>query len=178
VTLSGGLWAPTPEPSRFRRDAVTALVGCGKAKQSRPAPACSLYTGTLTRTAVVWAARNCGRYFILSAKYGLLPPARVTPPYDLKITDLGGPERAAWGRSVQKALRTPPARAAVYLVLAGKEYLAAVGAVLGADVLDVFAGPGWPVGRRVQWLQRHPHLTDAVFDEIIQRNRGHDSAAT
>jgi hypothetical protein len=56
------------------------LVGCVKTKQPRVAPAQELYTSPLFRRRRAWVERTCDRWFILSAKHGLVEPGRVLAP--------------------------------------------------------------------------------------------------
>jgi hypothetical protein len=73
------------------------LVGCVKTKQPRAAPAQELYTSPLFRGRHGWVERTCDRWFILSAKHGLVEPGRVLAPYDETLTDL--PRAARRSRS-------------------------------------------------------------------------------
>jgi hypothetical protein len=63
------------------------LVGCVKTKQPGSAG-----TGAVHFAAVsgrrAWVERTCDRWFILSAKHGLVEPGRVLAPYDETLTDL------------------------------------------------------------------------------------------
>lgn len=64
------------------------LVGCGRAKLDRPAPASELYTGPLFTDALGYAQDQLelGRFDairILSAKHGLLRLDQVIEPYDV-----------------------------------------------------------------------------------------------
>jgi hypothetical protein len=158
------------------RQRFVGLVSCGKAKRDTPAPARDLYTGGLTRMGIDWMARNCEEFFILSAKYGLTPPGRVLPPYNTRISDLDGEQRKAWGQDVEVRLR----QHFVYrgrhffqgrlLVIAGADYLKALRFPKGTECWDVFAGPGWPMGKRLQWLKNNPVLTDSVLAAVAARN--------
>jgi hypothetical protein len=64
-----------------------AIVGCGAAKLDRPAPARDLYTGGLFRAAVADVEGRGLRYRILSAKFALVQPWHVLPPYDQRLAD-------------------------------------------------------------------------------------------
>jgi hypothetical protein len=63
------------------------LVGCVKSKQSQAAPARELYVSPLFRGRRAWVERTCDRWFILSAKHGLVEPDRVLAPYDEILMD-------------------------------------------------------------------------------------------
>jgi cytoplasmic iron level regulating protein YaaA (DUF328/UPF0246 family) len=64
---------------------MIAIVQCGKAKLAYPAPAQVLYTGGIFRALRPIAERQAERWYILSAKHGLLQPSRVIAPYDVKM---------------------------------------------------------------------------------------------
>ena len=80
------------------------LVGCVKSKQSRAAPARELYTSQLFRGRRVWVERTCDRWFVLSAKHGLVEPGRVLAPYDETLTDLPRAARRQWSACAVQAL--------------------------------------------------------------------------
>jgi hypothetical protein len=75
------------------------LVGCVKTKQPRAAPAQELYTSPLFWGRRTWVERTCDRWFILSAKHGLVEPGRV-----LALTDLPRTARRSWSALIIRAL--------------------------------------------------------------------------
>jgi hypothetical protein len=100
------------------------LVGCAAGKLKRPAPARDLYTSQLFRKASAYAEQHSDRWFILSAKYGLVAPDRVIEPYDARLGHKSGPPIWAWAQDVALTLGhelagTPDAE---LLVLAGEQY--------------------------------------------------------
>lgn len=67
-----------------------AVVGCGEKKLARPAPAGQLYNGAYFRSCAMTAAAIApGRWYILSAKYGLIAPSKVIEPYNLTMWQPG-----------------------------------------------------------------------------------------
>lgn len=66
------------------------VVGCGRAKLDRPAPARELYTGNLFRAARQYAEASGAEWKILSALHGLIDPAVVIGPYDYRIGQTTG----------------------------------------------------------------------------------------
>ena len=80
------------------------LVGCVKSKQSQAAPARELYTSPLFRGRRAWVERTCDRWFILSAKHGLVEPDLILAPYDETLTKLPRAARRAWSARVAQAL--------------------------------------------------------------------------
>jgi hypothetical protein len=63
------------------------LVGCVKAKRASPAPAAALSTSPLFAGRRHYAEATCDRWFILSARHGLLGPDQVIEPYDESLVD-------------------------------------------------------------------------------------------
>lgn len=77
------------------------LVSCGAAKLTTPAPARSLYTGSVFRAQRDYAEAIPGRrWAILSALYGLVDPDTVIAPYDLRLTNLSRADRRKWAEKV------------------------------------------------------------------------------
>lgn len=105
-----------------------ALVGCGKAKAMRPAPARMLYTGAPFRSALNVAVAEFGQdVWILSAKYGLVDPDEELAPYDLSMRNLDDSARWEWGRDVIRNLVDADYGNRVHLtVFAGEDYVDAL----------------------------------------------------
>ncbi len=62
-----------------------ALVGCGKTKLDRAAPARDLYTGQLFQKARQYAEVHCDAWYILSALHWTVSPSRVLEPYEARL---------------------------------------------------------------------------------------------
>jgi hypothetical protein len=82
-----------------------ALVGCVKQKADHAAPAGELYTSTLFDRQRQWATSRCDRWFILSAKYGLVDPDAVIEPYELTLKALPRSAKQAWSERVLQQLK-------------------------------------------------------------------------
>lgn len=134
------------------------LVGCVSKKRDTPLPARDLYVSTLflgRRSAV---ERTCSRWFILSAKHGLLTPDEVVAPYDQTLMRATTAERRAWSRAVLNALDAALGSLAgiVVEIHAGAEYrefgleqgLNARGAVVEVPT------KGLPIGRQLAFYKR------------------------
>src|ERR1035441_5851400 len=72
------------------------LVGCVKSKRGSPAPAADLYTSALFSGRRRWVEASCSRWYILSARHGLVAPGDVLEPYDETLATQGSPARRAW----------------------------------------------------------------------------------
>jgi len=81
----------------------TALVGCGDAKHDGLLPAREKYRSTYFGLKGDFAETFCARWWILSAKFGLLDPDRVIDDYDVAITD-DDVDTAQWVEDVRTAL--------------------------------------------------------------------------
>lgn len=141
-------------------DAV--LVGCGGAKLSHPAPARDLYTSTLFRKSRAWAETNGERWYIASAKHGLVRPDWEIAPYDIRLgTGRGAPAIHDWTRTLVAdlmaelgalmLLRQPVTVA----ILAGRTYVEPIRLYLKGSritVHDPLQGLG--IGQRLAWLSR------------------------
>lgn len=91
--------------SRMDRDPAACrerigLVGCVKSKRNHATRAEDLYTSPLFAGRRRWVERTCGRWFILSAKYGLVAPGQVVEPYDETLANKSRSDRRAWSQSV------------------------------------------------------------------------------
>lgn len=76
------------------------LVGCVKSKRASAAPAADLYTSALFLGRRRWVETTCSRWFVLSAKHGLVAPGEMLDPYDETLTTKGSRERHAWSDRV------------------------------------------------------------------------------
>lgn len=80
------------------------LVGCSAQKLAQAAPARDLYVSQLFRKASAYAEATCDRWYILSAKHGLIHPDAVIEPYDMRLGTRTGPDMTAWGALVRQQL--------------------------------------------------------------------------
>lgn len=80
------------------------LVGCVKEKRYGPAPAGELYISDLFRCRRQVVELTCERWFILSAKHGLVAPETVLERYDVAMSQLGRAQRRVWSSDVLQAL--------------------------------------------------------------------------
>lgn len=101
------------------------LVGCVKGKLMHPAPARELYTSPLFIGRRRWVESTCDRWFILSAKHGLVDPATVLTPYDMTLNELGHDKRRRWSTGVLADLEQAcgPMRPHTFEIHAGDPYV-------------------------------------------------------
>ena len=79
-------------------------MGCVKGKGPVAAPAGELYTSPLFVGRRRFVESSCDRWFILSARHGLLDPGEVIAPYDESLVDAGTAARRAWSDDVLRSL--------------------------------------------------------------------------
>ncbi len=125
------------------------FVGCGAAKLAVPARARDLYTGTLFKLARRYAERHCSRFYILSAKYGLLEPDRIIAPYDVALSTMSRAAREQWAVGALAQVRAVTIEGATLVLLAGSLY----GAGLPPEREDPMFGLS--LGWRMRWLKEH-----------------------
>jgi hypothetical protein len=137
-------------------DEITVgLVGCASQKLERPAPARELYVSQLFKKASAYAELTCDRWYVLSAKHGLLRPDEVIEPYDMRLgtNRRTSPPIHQWAARVQDQLAVELAGVehVRLVVLAGEQYRSAVR-----------SGP-WPhevpmkglgIGQQLGWLTK------------------------
>jgi hypothetical protein len=103
------------------------LVGCSKSKRERAAPARDLYDrSTLFRGARCFVQQRCERWFVLSAKHGLVRPEQVLEPYDETLTTASRSARRRWTERVLDQLEAELGRdlsGYVFEAHAGSAYL-------------------------------------------------------
>jgi hypothetical protein len=99
-----------------------ALVACVSKKNATPMPARDLYISDWFLKASTYAAHAADRWYILSAKYGLVAPDVVIEPYDETLNRMGIAARRAWARRVIEDLRRVLQSGDRVVILAGSRY--------------------------------------------------------
>lgn len=78
---------------------MIVFISCGKAKKKVPCAAKDLYVGSLFQKCKKWVEKRGVRYYILSAKHGILCPEDIIEPYNMTIK--GKKEIEAWTKKVE-----------------------------------------------------------------------------
>lgn len=76
------------------------LVGCAKTKQREAAPAQDLYVSPLFRGRRSYVEGTCDRWFILSAKHGLVSPDELLNPYEDCLNEKTAAAKRDWATSL------------------------------------------------------------------------------
>jgi hypothetical protein len=147
----------TRQPAASSRDIW--LVGCVKSKLDHPAPAKDLYRSTLFQLERSYAEASGFPWFILSAKYGLLEPEQVIPPYELALGSTPPGYRQNWGQQVvaDLAAKFGPLTGKTIEIHASSKYVNAIRDPLqqsGATVTEPLAG--LQLGQRLHWYKTGP----------------------
>jgi len=133
-----------------------ALVSCASQKGSRPAPAQDLYISDLFRKASTYASQTADEWYILSAKYGLVPPNRLISPYNVTLKQLPAAERRAWAARVAADLRRVIKAGDHVVFLAGEAYRAGlVDAIRAQGCTVAVPMQGLGIGQQLHWLNEH-----------------------
>ena len=136
------------------------LVGCGSAKLRHPALARDLYTGALFRKSRAYVEARCDRWYVLSAKHGLVDPDQILEPYDVRLGRVipRAPERSAlpvwdWAAMVTEQLveALRDVHRPELTVLAGEQYRTIL-----HPCRWIFSEPmkGLGIGEQLAWLNR------------------------
>lgn len=130
---------------------TVALIQCGKSKRSVSCRAGELYVGALFQKSVAYARKlGAERFFVLSAKYGLVPFDEEIVPYELTLNRMKKPEREAWRERVLAQLRAQTDIANDhFILLASERYRDGL-----AQALPNVSVPmaGLSLGRQLQFL--------------------------
>ena len=136
------------------RHETIALVSCVKSKVPGRCRAKDLYTSPLFRYMRAYAERHADRWFILSARYGLVDPEKAINSYEQTLNGTAVAERREWAGKVKKQMRESglfedrPS----FLWLAGNAYKKELASMLPENEhIDPLAGMG--IGKRMSWLK-------------------------
>ncbi len=148
------------------------LVGCVKRKGRNPTAAAELYTSDLFRKRRAFVERSCDRWFILSAKYGLLRPGDVIHPYDLELTQLSAPDRREWSRRVVARLEQElgSLSGVIFEAHAGRPYLenGVQQALREGGATVETPNPGRSFGAQLSFYAERPASRPPASDQTLQ----------
>ena len=135
--------------------ATICLVACARKKRAESAPAQRLYDSPLFSKSAALARLTGDRWYILSAKYGLLSPSEVIEPYDETLKGMPNAEKLTWAKRVFEQLLavTQPADKVVFL--AGNDYRKDLEGELRRRGYSVEVPmEGMPIGKQLSWLNK------------------------
>lgn len=98
------------------------LVSCVSSKLPKSAPAKALYISPLFVGARAFAETRFDRWYILSAKYGLISPDEAIAPYEQTLKTMSKQERLHWAEKVLRSLKTRVRPGDLVAFVAGTDY--------------------------------------------------------
>jgi hypothetical protein len=128
------------------------LISCVGKKLDHSAPAKDLYDSPWFRLARRHVERQEGMWFILSAKYGLVPPDQIIEPYDQTLRTMNVTDRSAWARRVQRQMDVAVRDAVCCVVLAGTQYREFLMDYLTDRFKTEVPMEGLGIGEQLHWL--------------------------
>ncbi len=135
--------------------ACVGLISCVSRKQDKAIEAKDLYVSALFNKSRKYVEQHCDRWYVLSAKYGLVDPNQVVEPYEETLNTKPQKERQRWAENVWNDLREKIDVRDKVLILAGaryREHLLPKIVEYGCSV-DV-PMEGKSIGKQLQWLSR------------------------
>jgi hypothetical protein len=141
--------------NRNQRSADTIyLVSCVSKKQSKRTSAKDLYCSEWFKRASRVASSSGSRWFILSAKYGLVGSDERIAPYEETLNTFKIEARRQWAARVIKQWRKRQLRARRIVILAGSRYREFLLPYLREQAEVQIPLKGLPIGRQLQRLGR------------------------
>src|SRR5690348_12351368 len=80
------------------------LISCSRRKREQACAAGDLYISDRFAKARVYAEVTGRRWYVISAKWGLVHPDDTIAPYDMELAEQSSSYRAAWGNWVAARL--------------------------------------------------------------------------
>jgi hypothetical protein len=102
-----------------------------------------------------YAEANAERWYILSAKHGLLDPLAIVCPSEMTLKKMAVAERNEWSICVAEAIKKVAPNGCRLLILAGVSYRAGLAALLRKDYEIVVPMAGLSFGAQLHWLSAH-----------------------
>ena len=98
------------------------LVSCVSKKSPMPAQAKDLYKSDWFLKARDYVESTRSPWFILSAKYGLVPPYRIVSPYEQTLNTMRKSDRQKWATMVEAEMEISLPAVDRIVLLAGARY--------------------------------------------------------
>jgi hypothetical protein len=134
---------------------TVCLIACTSRKGLYPAAAQFIYRSPLFAAGRSYAESRADKWFILSAKHGLLSPSDEIAPYDESLHNLNDAARKRWAHEVNDQLKSRMAAKSRVIFLAGAAYRFHLERLLRAQG-HLTAAPmsSLGIGSQVAWLQK------------------------
>lgn len=141
------------------------LIACVSLKDTRKMRAGDIYLSPLFKKAREFASNNFDRWYILSAKHGLISPDMVIEPYEKTLNKMSREDRRKWAENVFGEIKKYTKAIDEITFLAGLPYRQDLTPLLlkrGNKICVPMEGMG--IGKQLQWLTKH---------DIAARKQGH-----
>lgn len=134
---------------------VICLVGDSKSQLNMPALAENMFRSALFGRAKQYAKVHANRWYILSARYGLLEPNTLIEPYDITIDDLEQSERFQIAQHIMTAfIRQPITTHDRVIVLAKATYRDVLAPVFqGRNIQTEYPLERKGIVQQMRWLE-------------------------
>lgn len=153
------------------RDRGICLVACAKTKRQEPSRAAHLYSSPLFQKCREFAKDRFREWYILSAKYGLVEPARKVNPYEQTLKEIPRAERREWAGRVFRELHRRTEGNERVTIFAGQDYREFLVPLLLENGYEVNVPlEGRSIGMQLRWfnaVNRHPQRL-AHLDEFYR----------
>jgi hypothetical protein len=136
--------------------AKIGLVSCVSRKQTQIAAAQEIYISDLFQKSRAYVERHCDRWYILSAKHGLLNPQTQIEPYDITLNNMRARDRREWAKHVLGGIVQKTSAHDTLIFLAGMKYREhLIQPLLDRGYAIEVPMMGLPIGKQLQWLNNH-----------------------
>lgn len=131
------------------------LVSCVGRKGQSPAPAKDLYLSDWFIKARRVVEMESWKWFVLSAKHGLLDPEESVAPYEKTLNTMSAEERRSWASETWQALEPHLAGVRSVVLFAGQKYREHLEPRLRDLRIEVQVPmEGLAIGEQLAWLKR------------------------
>ena len=130
------------------------LIACVRLKDTRKMRAGDIYISPLFKKAREFASKNFDRWYILSAKYGLVHPDTIIEPYEKTLNKMSRNDRQAWSEDVFEKLKKCTKVNDEIAFVAGLRYRQDLTPLLqkrGNKIWVPMEGMG--IGKQLKWLK-------------------------
>ena len=135
--------------------ATVGLISCVSRKRNYATEAKNLYSSALFTKSQKYIMSRCDRWYVLSAKFGLVEPGDIIDPYEETLNSKSLSERKEWADRVWKDLYNNLKPGDFIVILAGLRYREFIVPRLRKHGFIVEVPmEGLSIGKQLQWLSK------------------------
>lgn len=132
------------------------FIAGGSQQFNQRTSAQNMYRASLFMKSRQWVEQNCDRWYILSAKYGLLKPTTQIEPYNVSLNNMASDERWQWSAKVVQAILQEIALTEILVFLASQKYRDQLIQPLEFKGYRIEAPlTGLPIDKQLEWLSKN-----------------------